>query len=992
VVAAGITLTALPAAADGIFQGVWSDLTPFGSAGSRRDPGVAYDSQGDRLVVIGGAGGGNWTSLLSFSGRPAWTSAAEASPPNVSEEDRAFYDPIHNRFVLVTNLMQVWELDLENPVAWSQLTLNPSPPPRGFCAATYDALRNRAIIFGGGPSTGLYNDMWALSLSGTPQWTQITGAGQAPPPRWGSVAAYDSASDRVIVTSGSLDTGYSVSNDVWALSLSGTPTWTQLHPGGPTPPARMLAGAVCNGFGEFLLYGGYPGSGGQGALGDVWELSLRDPVTWIALSPAGTAPPPRWSFGAVYRSAGGQMVIYGGFGGGSGNDTWTLDFGSVHPPTVREFSPTAGRIGDQVVILGTWLTGASDVQFNGTHAPILAASFDSISTRVPAGATTGPITVTTPYGSSRNAGNFFVGEKPEIDSFSPSGGKVGTIVTIKGKHFTGATGVRFGLAAYGYGWTDFVVDSDEQITAVACCTRGPISVTNPVGTAVSTLDFDLISGVTVRADGSGDAPTVQAGIDSIRARQIYLDVLWIEPGDYAEDVVIPAGARTYYITCRGGPAKTRIRSLTIRSVTGGRSIEITGLSVADSTVEEVGSTPVRFTDCRFTGAVRCRSSSRFPATEFERCRFEAPVALHTDGTVDECLFLGGRADFRTHEDGYNVFRSVFVGQDTAATIQGEVIVCGCTFVNANLGIGGITSYKQSITQCLFVNLRGPAVNIPTDPRYYAPPALVHHNDVWMGNGDPYQGNVNVSDNLTIDPQFCDVVASDFHVAASSPCAPSSPYGQIGALGVGCSVMTVPVDVQSHQINLRSNAPVEAAILGHRLFDPHRVDPSTVRLAGAAPSPRGSGGTFTKLEDVNGDGIADLLLAFDSRDLRPDGAVAILEGRTVDGASFRGSDSVEVAGTSLRASLEAATDFPTHLALAVPPTHGYMTLLLALASREKSTVEVFDITGRRVVSRDVSALGPGHHRVQLQERLASGLYLLRARQGTEAVVVRAIVLR
>jgi hypothetical protein len=122
VVAAGITLTALPAAADGIFQGVWSDLTPFGSAGSRRDPGVAYDSQGDRLVVIGGAGGGNWTSLLSFSGRPAWTSAAEASPPNVSEEDRAFYDPIHNRFVLVTNLMQVWELDLENPVAWSQLT------------------------------------------------------------------------------------------------------------------------------------------------------------------------------------------------------------------------------------------------------------------------------------------------------------------------------------------------------------------------------------------------------------------------------------------------------------------------------------------------------------------------------------------------------------------------------------------------------------------------------------------------------------------------------------------------------------------------------------------------------------------------------------------------------------------------------------------------------------------------------------------------------
>jgi hypothetical protein len=660
---------------------------------------------------------------------------------------------------------------------------------------------------------------------------------------------------------------------------------------------------------------------------------------------------------------------------------------------MHQFSPTAGRVGDPVTILGTWLAGATGVQFNGTPAPILTASFDSIATRVPAGATTGPITVTTLYGSASSGGNFFVGEPPEIDSFSPSGGKVGTIVTIKGKHFTGATGVRFGLAAYGYGWTDFVVDSDEQITAVACCTRGPISVTNPVGTAVSTLDFDLISGVTVRADGSGDAPTVQAGIDSIRARQIYLDVLWIEPGDYAEDVVIPAGARTYYITCRGGPAKTRIRSLTIRSVTGGRSIEITGLTVADSTVGELGSTPVRFTECRFAGAVSWRSYAETPSgSQFERCTFEAPLALHADCSVGECFFLGGRADFRAEEAGCYVFRSFFVGQDTAATIQGAGSVDGCTFVNVGVGIGGIASWKQSVTQCLFVGLRGPALDLPIDPRYLTPPpALVHHNNVWMGNSDPYQGHVDVSDNLAVDPQFCNVFSSDFHVAASSPCAPSGPYGQIGALGVGCDVMTVPVDVQSHQVNLRSNAPVEAAILGHRLFDPHRVDPSTVRLAGATPSPRGSGGTTTQLEDVNHDGIADLLLAFNSRDLRPEGAVAILEGRTLDGASFRGSDSVEVTGTSLRASLEAATDFPTHLALAVPPTHGDMTLLLALASRERATVEVFDITGRRVVSRDVSALGPGHHRVQLQERLASGLYLLRARQGTEAVVVRAIVL-
>jgi hypothetical protein len=135
----------------------------------------------------------------------------------------------------------------------------------------------------------------------------------------------------------------------------------------------MLAGAVCNGFGEFLLYGGYPGSGGQGALGDVWELSLRDPVTWIALSPAGTAPPPRWSFGAVYRSAGGRVVIYGGFGGGSG-DTWTLDFGSVHPPTVRFSQPRGGL----ATKLSFWaLANRCQRRSVQCSRADLAASFDS---------------------------------------------------------------------------------------------------------------------------------------------------------------------------------------------------------------------------------------------------------------------------------------------------------------------------------------------------------------------------------------------------------------------------------------------------------------------------------------------------------------------------------------------------------------------------------------------------------------------------------------
>jgi hypothetical protein len=49
--------------------------------------------------------------------------------------------------------------------------------------------------------------------------------------------------------------------------------------------------------------------------------------------------------------------------------------------------------------------------------------------------------------------------------------------------------------------------------------------------------------------------------------------------------------------------------------------------------------------------------------------------------------------------------------------------------------------------------------------------------------------------------------------------------------------------------------------------------------------------------------------------------------------------------------------PTRLALAVPPTHGELILLLDLPRTEPASVDVFDVAGRRVLSRDVTSLGP-----------------------------------
>ncbi len=65
-----------------------------------------------------------------------------------------------------------------------------------------------------------------------------------------------------------------------------------------------------------------------------------------------------------------------------------------------ETLPTSGKVGATVEILGTNLTGATSVSFNGTAATAFAVVSPSlITTTVPAGATTGTVQVVTPNGT-----------------------------------------------------------------------------------------------------------------------------------------------------------------------------------------------------------------------------------------------------------------------------------------------------------------------------------------------------------------------------------------------------------------------------------------------------------------------------------------------------------------------------------------------------------------------------------------------------------------
>jgi hypothetical protein len=105
------------------------------------------------------------------------------------------------------------------------------------------------------------------------------------------------------------------------------------------------------------------------------------------------------------------------------------------------------------------LTGTTAVSFNGTTASFEAGSDTYLTATVPNGATTGSVSVTTPSGKLTSNVAFRV--TPQIESFSPTSGPVGTVVTITGAGLTQTSKVTFG----GVKATVFTVNSDTQVTA-----------------------------------------------------------------------------------------------------------------------------------------------------------------------------------------------------------------------------------------------------------------------------------------------------------------------------------------------------------------------------------------------------------------------------------------------------------------------------------------------------------------------------------------------
>ncbi len=190
-------------------------------------------------------------------------------------------------------------------------------------------------------------------------------------------------------------------------------------------------------------------------------------------------------YSTLFQHTNGNLYGHSYAGGADGNGTFfSLNVGLT--PFVR-LVPATRRVGRVVGILGQGFTGATSVSFNGTPASFSVESDIYLKVTVPDGATTGPVTVTTPGGTLTSNIPFRV--RPQIFSFTPTSGPVGTPVTITGGSLTQTSKVTFGWVKA----TDFTVNDNQHVTATVPtgAKSGHIAITTAGGKVVSKDSFTV---------------------------------------------------------------------------------------------------------------------------------------------------------------------------------------------------------------------------------------------------------------------------------------------------------------------------------------------------------------------------------------------------------------------------------------------------------------------------------------------------------------------
>ena len=333
----------------------------------------------------------------------------------------------------------------------------------------------------------------------------------------------------------------------------------------------------------------------------------------------------------------------------------------------------------------------------------------------------------------------------------------------------------------------------------------------------------------VSPDGSGDAPTIQAAIDSVsngdiiglldgtytgdgnRGLEIGTNSFTIrsQSGDPSACIIDVEGPGTAY--CLGfwlfSPLDGPIVNIFIRGLTITRSWGVFGGGIG---VE--GNVRLTVTNCVFlNNAALIRGGGMWIGTT-------RPV------TVADCTFIGNSAAnggaIMALEALFELTGCTFMGNSAdsgGALLLWYMITCtvsNCTFSRNTAPEGAAVTFWEpwqvpALTNSVIAfNLQGAGVywdGVET--------VSLSQNDIfgneggdWVGNIAPFLGTGN---NFELDPLFCDLDGQDVSLNGDSPClAENSPGGElVGAWGWGCpGISATPEELPAgvHAVSCQPN--------------------------------------------------------------------------------------------------------------------------------------------------------------------------------------------
>jgi hypothetical protein len=290
--------------------GPWTNITDIlpAAPSAREGASMAFDPPLDKVVLFGGYTGNRTSGETWVYAHDRWTNLTPTFriAPGQRQHADLVYDTADNVLLLfgghngTTYLNDTWEF---NGTAWSRVNSTSSPSAREDAMMADDPAQGFVVLFGGEESSGLLlSDTWRFSKG---EWTNMTARlTLSPPAREAGAFTWDGADGYDLLFSGKAGaTG--VWNDTWTFSNS---TWTNITFGLVEPPKREAPAAIYDSADGFvLMFGGLRFPKG---LNDTWTFSGG---LWKELPPI-SSPYPRFDSSMAYdpNDGLGYVVLFGG--------------------------------------------------------------------------------------------------------------------------------------------------------------------------------------------------------------------------------------------------------------------------------------------------------------------------------------------------------------------------------------------------------------------------------------------------------------------------------------------------------------------------------------------------------------------------------------------------------------------------------------------------------------------------------------------------------